>query len=302
MIGGNRLEREKELRTEVIRALLDEMQFWNRQLDEHARLIRSGVDLGEDNTIREADQFVVMYDRLLSRLNTPGLIANSLIVSKLLYQTKILALSLREFKIEVENGIAQCRIKAILPADLINHIRRELDFFIGNLNAVTEGPIPTWGDLGLDHSNRKVSLVPRMLLEEIEGKLVYQVSLEELLFFTHISADHAKLLAGYFKPIEQAQFTQETLQFGAEFDRLHQLTFQEKNQRGNLAGIMQTASDLNQSWLNYLTELNILLATCQIPALQANFWPALGVHIYREQLYFQSILLVLIPRTKKENC
>ena len=287
---------------EVISAILDEMQFWNRQLDEHARLIRSGVDLGEDNIIREADQFVLMYDRLLSCLDTPGLIANPPMVIRLLHQTKSLAVGLRQFKIEVENGIAGCRIKAIISADLLDHIRRELDYFIGKLDAVTGGPIPTWEDLGLDHSTRKVSLVPRMLLDEIEAKSVCQVSLEELLFWLHISADHAQLMAGYFKPIEQAQFTQETSSFGAEFERLHQLTFQVTEEQGNLGGIMQTAWDLNHSWINYLVELNRLLATCLIPARQTNFWPALGVHIYREQVYFQSELMILVPKAKAENC
>jgi hypothetical protein len=295
-------QRNYDLKPEVISALLDEMQFWNLQLDEHARLIRSGVDLGEDNTIKEAEQFMVMYDRLLNRLNTPGLIANPSMVIRLLNQTRVLAAGLREFKIEVENGIAQCRIKAIIQAELVDHIRRELDYFIGKLDAVTGGLIPTWEDLGLDHSDRKVSLIPRMLLGEIEGKSVCQVSLEELLFWLHISADHAKVLADYFKPVEQAQFTQDALRYGAEFDRLHQQTFQGREQQGNLAGIMQIAGELNKSWINYLLELNRLLATCQIPGRQANFWPALGVHIYREQVYFQSVVAILLPKAREERC
>lgn len=292
----------QELNPRVIPALLDEMLFWNRQLDEHARLIRSGVDLGEDDSIREANQFVVMYDRLLNQLQAPGLNANPSVVNRLLRQTKTLAAGLREFKIEVEQGIAACRIKAILPADLIDHIRRELDFFIGVLDAVTGGTIPTWEELGLDHSERKVSLIPRMLLEEIEDQSVCQVSLEEMLFWTHISADHAKLLAALFKPIIQAQFTQDASQFGSEFDQLHQQIFSGRNQRGNLTGIMRFAAQLNQSWLNYLLELNRLLATCRIPGQQANFWPALGDHIYREQEYFQSVLMILIPKAQMENC
>ncbi|MCL6590597.1 MAG: hypothetical protein K6U80_11635 [Firmicutes bacterium] len=65
---------------------------------------------------------------------------------------------------------------------------------------------------------------------------------------------------------------------------------------------MQTSNELNQNWLNYLAELNRLLATCQIPGLQANFWPALGVHIYREQMYFQSVLPALLPKALEEKC
>lgn len=292
---------QHDLRPEVSGALLDEMQFWNRQLDEHARLIRAGVDLGEDNVIREADQFTTMYDRLLERLNTPGLIAGPTVVNPLLRQTKTLAAGLREFKMEVEAGIMQCRIKAIIPGELVGHIRRELDYFIGKLDAVTGGPIPTWEDLGLNHSNRKVSLIPRMLLEDIEGKMVWQISLEELLFWLHISADHAGVLANYFRPGEQAQFTQDTLRYAAEFDKLHQQALKAGESRGNLAGIMQISNDLNQNWLNYLSELNRLLANCQIPGLQANFWPALGVHIYREQVYFQSVLMVLLPKVIADN-
>jgi hypothetical protein len=293
---------QHDLSPEVSGALLDEMQFWSRQLDEHARIIRSGVDLGEDNIIREADQFVGMYDRMLNRLNAPGLTANWPMVMKLVNQTKALAVGLREFKIEVENNIAGCQVKAIVPADLINHIRRELDFFIGNLDAITGGPIPTWEDIGLDHSNRRVSLVPRMLLNDIEGKLVYQVSLEELLFWLHISADHSQVISRYFIPVQQAQFTQDTSRYGAEFDKLHQQALNAVESRDNLAGLMQVSSDLNQNWLNYLSELIRMLATCQIPGQQTNFWPALGAHIYREQVYFQSVLMVMLPKVLAENC
>lgn len=292
---------QHELRPETSSALLDEMQFWNRQLDEHARLIRAGVDLGEDNTIREADQFTAMYDRLLARLTAPGIIANPATVNPLLRQTKVLSVGLREFKIEVENGIMQCRIRAIIPGELVGHIRRELDYFIGKLDAVTGGPIPSWEDLGLNHSNRKVSLIPRMLLEDIEGKLVYQISLEELLFWLHISSDHAGVLANHFRPGEQAQFTQDTSRYAAEFDKLHQQVLKAGESRGNLSEIMQISNDLNQNWVNYLSELNRMLAACQIPGLQANFWPALGVHIYREQVYFQSVLMVLLPQVMAEN-
>lgn len=286
----------------VIPALLDEMLFWNRQLDEHARLIRSGVDLGEDNVFREADQYVIMYDHLLTQLQSTELNANPSMVIYLLNRTRMLAAGLREFKLKVAQGIDECRIKAMIPADLVDHIRRELDYFIGILNAVTNGPIPTWEDLGLDHLQQNVSLVPRMLLGEIENRIVCQVSLEEMLFWTHISGDHANLLAGYFKPNIQAQFTQETSQFGAEFDRLHQQTFQLRNQQGNLAGIMQSAAELNQCWLNYLLELNRLLASCLIPGQGINLWPALGAHIYREQEYFQSVLMILLPKAQMENC
>ncbi len=291
-----------DLNPNVVPALLDEMLFWNRQLDEHARLIRSGVDLGQDDVIQEADQYVALYDRVLSKLQSPGVNANPTIVNRLLCQTKTLAAGLRESKIEVGCGIAECRIKAIIPAEILNHTRQELDYLIGKLNAVIGGPVPTWADLGLDHSQQPVSLVPRMLLEEIEDLSVCQVSLEEMLFLTHNSAEHAKLLAEHFRPIEQIQFTQEASQFSVEFDQLHQQTFQSRGQRRNLADTMQSASELNQNWLNYLLDLNRLLATCQIQGRQTNFWPALGVHIYREQGYFQSILIALIPRAQAENC
>lgn len=282
-------------------ALLDEMQFWNLQLDEHARLIRAGVDLDEDNVIREADQFVAMYDRLLERLNAPGLMACPDWLNPLLHQTRILAAALREFKIEVGTGITSCRIKAVIPGELVRHIRKELDYFIGKLDAVTGGPVPTWEDLGLGHSNRKVSLIPRMLLKDVDEKLIYPMSLEELLFWLQISFEHAEVLASRFRPGEQAQFTQDALRYAAEFQKLLQQAINSGESRESIAGIMQISCDLNQNWINYLSELNRLLATCLIPGFQANFWPALGVHIYREQVYFHSVLMALLPEAMAEN-
>ncbi len=280
---------------EIWRALVDEMQFWNQRLDEHARLIRSGVDLTEDNIIKEADFYVTQYDQLVARLNTPGLLSNPNEIMVLVQESKQMAIGLGQFKLMVEEGIRTCRIKAILPAELLDHIRRELEYFVGKLNAVTGGPRPTWADLGLDHSDRQATIIPRMLLERIGNQIFPQIILEELLFWLHISADHAQFLAFKFKPLEQTEFTQESLKYSKEFERLLQQVMKD-HKHGELVSVVRSAVDLNCDWINYLSKLNQLIATCQIPSRQTNFWPALAVHISAEQVYFQTILQIASVR------
>lgn len=281
---------------EIMRALLNEMQFWNQRLNEHARLIRSGVDLTEDPIIREADAFVIMYDMLMMRLNDPSLQVSLGSVPELVQESKRLAADLGQFKTRVGEMIRDCRTKAILPAELLEHIRQELDYFKGKLNAVTGGPRPTWAELGLDQSNLRVEIVPRMLLEEISGHLLSQVAREELLFWLHISADHGLFLGSKFKPIEQAYFTQESLKFSTQFSRLQYQVMDVNDNHVKLSSLIMATMELNCNWINFLADINNLIATCQIPSRQTNFWPALGVHIMAEQVYFQSILQALLPR------
>ncbi len=284
----------------ILQALLNEMQFWNQRLDEHARLIRSGVDLTEDQIIREADVFVTIYDMLMVRLNDPGLQVSLGSVPELVQESKRLAIDLGQFKTRLGEMIGDCRTKAILPAELLEHIRRELDYFIGKLNAVTGGPRPTWAELGLGQSNMRTEIVPRMLLEKLSGRQLLQSAQEELLFWLHITADHGQFLGTKFKPIEQAYFTQESLKFSTQFSRLYNQIFDVREDHRKLVSLIKTSMELNCDWINFLTEVNNLIATCQIPSRQTNFWPALGVHIMAEQVYFQSVLQALLSRLSQE--
>ncbi|HEX7715015.1 MAG TPA: DUF2935 domain-containing protein [Bacillota bacterium] len=281
----------KVFRPEVLRALLDEMQFWNPILEEHSCLIRSSLDWTEDQAFDEAQQYSAFYRKLVNgiRHTTPN--ANPQFNTVLFRRSNNLAGGLREFLFELETGIRDCRIKATLPVEAIEHLRMELDYFHAKLNGSGGVSLLTRQNMEFLVSG---SLRPRMLLEKLDSPENTVIIRGELLFWLKISTGHTAFLADRFRPREQLQFAQEVILFEESFDRLYRKIHQNPDQTVSEADT-RVAWELNQNWMNYLSELNRLLNSCQIPGRQTNYWPALGMHIYREQSYFQSVLQILIP-------
>ncbi|MGE5558673.1 MAG: DUF2935 domain-containing protein [Bacillota bacterium] len=281
--------RENRVTPEILRAILDEIHFWGHQFAEHARLIRSGVDLEEDAVVKEGQMFGEAYDRLLEALNgleAPGYGGACVVIS----ENEALTERFRAFKVEIEEGIRDCILKGVIPAELANHILRELDYLMSKIHNVLGGPAATREQLGMDDSGKRVSVIPRMLLPAADGGQLMDITLEELLFWLRISEEHARLAADKFKPLEQTEFTQAAVGFADEFAALRGRVLQA---HADVNGYLEEAADLNRRWVDSLHEIDSLIRSCRIPGRQTNFWPALGPHILREQEYFGTVLQAL---------
>jgi len=118
-------------------AALDEMNFWVRIMGEHAKFIRGGMDPTEEQIIRTADAFSVRFDRLLSQVRLTVL-ADSPRINILVDTSITETIPLRDFKVGLTRLIEACSVTSELPAALLDHIRREADFFLTMLY----GPVP----------------------------------------------------------------------------------------------------------------------------------------------------------------
>lgn len=124
-----RLYREHLLRLEGLggcngRELRERELFWNQIMMEHALFIRGLLDPTEDTLIDAADGFADDYRRLLdasvSANDRTMRAGDSLAVTK----------KFREFKRAGVEGIAACRIRAVILPLLADHVLREANHYI----------------------------------------------------------------------------------------------------------------------------------------------------------------------------
>lgn len=103
--------------------------FWNNIMKEHAEFIRGLLDPTEKELILTADKYAVEYEAIIKRYNN--------------YQVNLRNISLNEtinfrnFKIDGEEGILNCKIRSIIIPLLADHVLREANHFIRILRSVT---------------------------------------------------------------------------------------------------------------------------------------------------------------------
>lgn len=91
--------------------------FWNKIMQEHAEFIRGLLDPSESELIHTANQFANEYQQIL---NNPQNLKQ-----KSLKET----IKFRNFKIDGEKGILNCKIKSIIIPLLSDHVLREANHF-----------------------------------------------------------------------------------------------------------------------------------------------------------------------------
>ena len=114
--------------------VVEEMRFWLHIMSDHARLIRSGLDVADEGLFRYVDCLGVCIDELLAAVQSacppfaPGQ------VECLIAEVNSRVTPLRDLKRNLAAMVRECRIHMQLPADMLEHIRREADFFLSIIN------------------------------------------------------------------------------------------------------------------------------------------------------------------------
>lgn len=134
--GGSFSERETM-------GVMEEMRFWLRIMSDHAKLIRNGFDLAEEELFRFADALAENLDGMLARVQSVNPPFSPGEVQSFIAESNAVVVPLREFKADLEVAIRECRVMTDRPAELIDHVRREAEFFLGIINGLVGGPIPT---------------------------------------------------------------------------------------------------------------------------------------------------------------
>ena len=96
--------------------------FWNNIMKEHAEFIRGLLDPTEEELILTADKYANEYRIILQNYN------NSL--SSLTNTSLKETVNFRDFKVEGEEGILNCKIRSIIIPLLADHVVREANHFI----------------------------------------------------------------------------------------------------------------------------------------------------------------------------
>ncbi len=287
--GGSFSERETM-------GVMEEMRFWLRIMSDHAKLIRNGFDLAEEELFRFADALAENLDGMLARVQSVNPPFSPGEVQSFIAESNAVVVPLREFKADLEVAIRECRVMTDRPAELIDHVRREAEFFLGIINGLVGGPIPTRCNLKIPAPPGKESepaaLAPRSLISCM-GQFAQSILLDGILFFTHINGEHAQVLSIYFRPEIQEELAETTKGYGNRLlclldemtDKIVQgSSFQE------MKDVVTRIREATIPWLEHLRTLKTKIGSCSVPTGQVNFPYSLLDHMEREGMYSIELL------------
>lgn len=273
-------------------AALEEMQVWVRIMAEHAKFIRLGLDPNpaQERLFRQADQFAVCFDQLYQEVLCLQYHAPDPVLYDIRERTIRMVDQLIAFKRQIFNALQACQGLAILPAGLVDHIRREADRFNGTLLRSKGRQTRTREILGIPDGGRLAQTLPRLMYDEVPRDTLFTVAVEEIMFFSRIHSEHAAHLAMTFRPEVQESYRRRALEFErALAGQIERARAVERTGQG-LNGLLGDNIRLASEWRDYLSGLFNDLVTCRIPTGQMNSPPLLIDHMLRETLYYLDIL------------
>lgn len=128
----NRLEKRDS--NDSIKEFIELELNWNRIMGEHAKFIRGYLDPSEELLFETADTFADKFDKLIKR--TSELINNPEILPLVTKESYENVTALRNFKKQGVQGIAECKIKSVIPPLLSDHVTREANHYLRLLKSI----------------------------------------------------------------------------------------------------------------------------------------------------------------------
>lgn len=271
--------------------MVEEMRFWLQIMSDHARLIRSGLDVTDEELFRYVDCLGLSIDELLALVQAASPPFSLGQVECLMAEANRRVTPLRELKRNLAAMVRECRIHIQLPADMLEHIRREADFFLGILNRPMGWPVPTRSDLEIPappaEENCPACLAPRSVIPCL-GQGGAAVLLDEILFFADINAEHGIVLSLFFRPIVQDELSANTREAGERALGLFREMSQARRAGATLAdmrGLIARDREAVSAWVDYLRCLKESIGCCRVPTGQVNFAYHLLHHMEHEACY-----------------
>ncbi|MGE5507891.1 MAG: DUF2935 domain-containing protein [Chitinophagales bacterium] len=306
------LEAERERRTggPWLRAVLEEMRFFDHIMADHGRLLRGSLDLGEDALIRQADHFAGVFTSLAERSQAMDP-ADEMGIRALVNETIPHLMDLDTYKLDLERELTRCTVHAIIGAEVLAHIHRELLFYLGFLRRTLDQPTPLRRELDLPDGDTRMLAVPRRLIGRTPDSLD-AIALEYGLFWLHAHAEHAMVLAQHTRPAGQRRLHDALEAWqrdlaALERDGMHLFTRMRDEERPGRRLHSRVAHWAAESlaamvkWRNYLASLVDELRRCAIPSGQTNFWPALAHHMRMEADYLVEALRQVLSAAEERG-
>lgn len=275
-------------------AALDEMRFWLRIMEEHAKFVRGGLDptATQENLIKMADTTAALMHGLhMEALGTSP--ADVERVNSLIDRSIQAVTALRNFKIHMFRLVSECRITTELPASLFDHVRREADFFLTMLYRVRNMPVPAKGVLGIPDSDIPTGLVPRRLIPFM-GNRIPEIAVEENLFHIRIQLEHSEvLLLVAYRPKVQEMLYKATAVFDKKLTRLLRAARRLPAEPQVIGRFNARVYPIMLKWRNFLRELHCDVVKCDVPTEQINTPALLLDHMAREAEYYLTTLQII---------
>ena len=271
--------------------VVEEMRFWLHIMSDHARLIRSGLDVADEGLFRYVDCLGMRIDELLAAVQSacPPFLPGQ--VECLVAEANQRVTPLRELKRNLAAMVRECRIHMQLPADMLEHIRREADFFLSIINRPMGWPVAVRSDLGIPappaEENSPACLAPRSVIPCM-GQGAAAILMDEIMFFADINAEHGVVLSLFFRPVVQDELSANTRQLGEAGLGLFREMSQARIAGASLAdmrGLIAQDREAVSGWVGYLRCLKESIGCCRVPTGQVNFAYHLLHHMEREACY-----------------
>lgn len=275
-----------------LEAALDEMGFWNRIMADHAKFIRGGVDPTEEQVFRVAEAYAKRYDQLVARVGLTNA-GNIAAVNVLDDESMVVTSVFRDFKARLTRLIQACRVVTELPAALLDHIRREADFFLTMLLVLEGRPLPSRDVLGIPDGGAPVNLLPRRLIP-LAGENIILVARDENLFWLRIHKEHGEvLLLIAYRPEVQESLYNATAEFEADLDRLLEEADTVPLNANAMKMFGQRIYPAVARWRDFLREMHRQVLECEVPTGQINAPALILDHMAREAEYHLEVLAIL---------
>jgi len=277
-----------------LRAAVDEMRFWLRIMFEHSKFIRGGLNpsVEQEQFIRTADNFAVNIEQLfINAMRTSP--EDAARVNALVDASIQWTVPLRDFKAQLFVLLEQCRAVAGLPAPLLDHIRREADFFLSMLYRLKGLPVATEDVLGIPNANIPTSLVPKLLIPYM-GNRIPRIARDENLFWLRIHMEHSEvLLLIAYRPKLQEMLYEATAKFEKELELLLGEAEKIPEQPSGLKAFNSKVYGVMKNWRDFLLKLFNDVLKCDVPSGQINAPALILDHMARESDYYLDVLSIV---------
>ncbi len=105
--------------------ILNKDAFWDIIMAQHSEFIRGSLDPTEETLINQANQFSIAFKDLANKTKDDGSNANTITASSIELTKQII-----NFKQQGTKGLIDCKIKAIIPPLLSDHVLREANYYL----------------------------------------------------------------------------------------------------------------------------------------------------------------------------
>lgn len=276
---------------------LEEMKFWVRIIFEHLKFHRNGVDPGNERAFRIIDDYEVATESFYDQCIFPApLTASREELLDLISNTLKVIVPVRDFKIYLTNEINRCNILSLIDPALADHLRRETDYHIGQLNYALGEPTPTRETIGIPggSGSGRALTAPRRAIPDLSREEFFKYAIENIMFFSRIHGEHAHHITLITRPEIQEDIRQRARQFEALLFANIEAARRVEAARTGFEDLINNTYSVALAFGEFGAFINDALHTCSVPTGRVNAWPLLADHITREGLYFIDILSRLI--------